>query len=145
MKKLTYLLILAALFMPTLLVAQIEMDDDSETEEIQTDEPLQFFQVREKAQYIGGDDSLRLFIARNMVIPDSVIAGTVVVGFVVERDGSVSNVKIHPYTKTKYTPQMAKACTDVVKKTSGHWTPTKQRDKLVRMYYSLPIRFNTDN
>lgn len=80
------------------------------------------------------------FIVRNLRYPESVvdqnIEGVVYVQFVVERDGTLSNIKIirgvHPYLDNEVIR--------VVKSSQG-WTSGKHKGKPVRVAFTIPIVF----
>ncbi|HHM21774.1 MAG TPA: energy transducer TonB, partial [Bacteroidetes bacterium] len=86
------------------------------------------------------DAKLMEFIYENIVYPavarENNITGTVVVQFVVERDGSVSNVKL--------LRDIGGSCGEEavrVVKMMPPWNPGKQRGRPVRVMFTLPIRF----
>lgn len=64
------------------------------------------------------------------------IQGTVVVAFVVNKDGTLSNLKI----KESINPNLNKEALRVVK-AMPKWTPGKQDGKNVSVKYSIPINF----
>lgn len=64
------------------------------------------------------------------------IEGRVSVAFIVEKDGSLSNVEI---IKTN-APTLNEAALEVMKK-MDKWIPGKQKGKIVRVKYTLPIQF----
>jgi periplasmic protein TonB len=113
-------------------------DDDEDTGEI-----FEMFAVQKKAKFRGGDKRRQEFIANNIEYPpmalDEGISGRVQVEFVVEKDGSVSNVKIRGRRRLGFGCE--EAAMKVVKKMSGMWEPAVQRDRNVRMRFILPIRF----
>jgi protein TonB len=119
----------------------LDIPEDDEPEE--TNEVLEQFQVSEKAEFKGGAIARQRFIAENLEYPQSAIdegiEGRVMVSFVVERDGSVSNVKILGSRRLGF--GLEEAAIDVVKKMSGYWNPAKQREKPVRMRFRQPIKF----
>ena len=65
------------------------------------------------------------------------ITGTAVVSFVVEKDGSISNIEI----VKEIGGGCGKEAARVVNKMPG-WIPGKQRGKAVRVKYNLPVKFN---
>ena len=85
-------------------------------------------------------DSLKAFIERNLVYPqwakDNKIEGKVFVTFVVEKDGSISGVKV---LRDIGYGCGAEAIRVVMK--MPKWKPGKQRGKPVRVQYNLPIVF----
>jgi protein TonB len=103
------------------------------------DAPPPFF-VDEMPEPMGGIDALYAFLKSNLRYPqiarDNGIQGQVLVGFVIERDGSISNVKVD----ASVFPDLDQEAIRVVK-LMPNWKPGKQGGKTVRCSYQLPIRF----
>ena len=109
-----------------------------EEEEVQEQEIFQI--VEEMPAYPGGDAKLMEYVAKNIKYPqiarETGIQGRVFVGFVVEPDGSVSNVKV--------LRGIGGGCDEEamrVVKSMPKWKPGKQRGKAVRVSYMLPVNF----
>ncbi|MBI1305910.1 MAG: hypothetical protein GC181_04765 [Bacteroidetes bacterium] len=127
--------------------AQITVDNPKEPDVQTLDKPdsvllskeFEFFQCDQRAEYKGGDSALTAFIQNNVVMPDSK-TGMVLVQFVIEKDGSVSNVQLHPKSN-QISPNHHQAAIEVVRKTSGNWTPATYQGFNVRMKYLVPVRF----
>ena len=107
-------------------------------EDVQEQEIFQI--VEEMPSYPGGDQKLMEFVAKNIKYPqiarETGIQGRVFVGFVVEPDGSVSNVKV--------LRGIGGGCDEEamrVVKSMPKWKPGKQRGKAVRVSYMLPVNF----
>lgn len=91
-------------------------------------------------QYPGGQIAMMKYIMENMKYPKQAmkegIQGRVAVSFIVEKDGSISDVKpilsVHPL--------LNKEAVRVVK-SMPKWTPGKQNGKPVRVRYNLPVMF----
>ena len=91
-------------------------------------------------QYPGGQIAMMKYIMENMKYPKQAmkegIQGRVAVSFIVEKDGSISDVKpilsVHPL--------LNKEAVRVVK-SMPKWTPGKQNGKPVRVRFNLPIMF----
>jgi protein TonB len=90
------------------------------------------------------DQKLLSFIYANIKYPimaiEGQIEGTVVVSFVINKDGSVGDIKI----LREPGGGCGKETTRIVKmmnKMSEKWTPGKQRGKAVRVRYNLPVKF----
>ncbi len=127
----------------------IETDDDEAFGDLDfedegpedTDEVFKWFQVQEKAAFPGGDAAMDEFIRDNMEIPDIAYeeaeSGTVLVSFTVEKDGSLSNIKITSTREIGY--GVEDAAIKVIKK-MPKWKPALQRDKPARMAFTKPIR-----
>lgn len=91
-------------------------------------------------QFPGGQIAMMKYIMENMKYPKQAmkegIQGRVAVSFIVEKDGSISDVKpilsVHPL--------LNKEAVRVVK-SMPKWTPGKQNGKPVRVRFNLPIMF----
>lgn len=101
-----------------------------------------FIEVPEvEPAFPGGDEALYEYLNKNLVYPrtarDAGIEGTVVVEFVVERDGSLSNV----VAKRKVAPSLDEEAVRVVKSLPS-WSPGKQKGRAVRCIFRIPIVFS---
>lgn len=105
-----------------------DSDDDSNTV---------FIQIEVMPEFIGGLDSLNDFIEKNLKYPPIIdIEGRVVARFVVEKDGSISNIEI--------LKKLGFGCDEEVIrliKLMPKWNPGKTYGKAVRVSYILPIVF----
>ena len=109
-----------------------------EEEEVVEQEIFQI--VEEMPAFPGGEAKLMEYVAKNIKYPqiarETGIQGRVFVGFVVEPDGSVSNVKI--------LRGIGGGCDEEamrVIKSLPKWKPGKQRGKAVRVSYQIPVVF----
>ena len=102
------------------------------------------FIVEKMPEYPGGFEAMSAFINANLVYPqeaiDAGIEGRVFVGFVVEKDGSVSSIKL--LRGIGY--GCDEAAMDVVRK-MPKWKPATQRGKPVRVQYQFPLNFKLEN
>lgn len=108
-------------------------------EEVKVDEEV-FVVVEEQAEFPGGMDSMYAYIVKNLKYPEKAkaegIEGRVFVSFIIEKDGSISNVKI--------LRGIGGGCDEAVVemiKNMPKWKPAKQRGKPVRCQFNLPIKF----
>lgn len=100
-----------------------------------------FIVVEESAEFPGGGDAARIkFLQDNLVYPqmakENGIQGKVYTTFVVERDGSITDIKI--------LRGIGGGCDEEairVIKLMPKWKPGKQRGKPVRQQFNLPIEF----
>ena len=96
--------------------------------------------VEQMPQYPGGDTEFLKFVQSNLKYPIEAqakgISGVVRVRFVVEKDGSIGEVKID----RSLTPECDEASAEAIKK-SPKWIPGKQKDQVVAVWYSIPVRF----
>ena len=93
--------------------------------------------VDKKAQFPGGPDSLKYFIERNFCYPPNWVElqGTVYVRFIVETDGSISDVKVI----RSLDPPMDDEAVKVVR-SMPKWIPAEKDGKAVRSRFLLPVR-----
>ena len=108
-------------------------------------EPVRFVAVK-KAEFIGGNEEMIKFLSENVKYPEDVlqanekganIHGRVYVKFVVEKDGSISDVEV----VRSLHPSLDAESVRVVKLMSGKWTPATEREKPVRSKFTLPFVF----
>ena len=100
--------------------------------------------VYEKAEVMpefpGGEQAMMDFVAKNVTYPkeamEKEISGRVLVGFIVEKDGSI--------TETEVVKGIGGGCDEEavrVVKAMPKWKPGKQKGKPVRVHFMLPITF----
>ena len=115
-----------------------DYDGDSWGEEESEGEADIFQVVEDMPQFPGG--SVQKWIAKNvkypMIAQENNIQGKVFVQFVIEKDGSVSDVKVARSVDTFLDKEAIR-----VVKAMPKWKPGKQRGKPVRVSYTVPINF----
>lgn len=88
----------------------------------------------------GGPAALQQYLKSNMCYPvvaqENGVQGRVVVSFVVERDGSITDVNV----AKSVDPSLDKEATRVVK-SMPKWIPGKQNGSAVRVKYNVPVTF----
>ena len=104
-------------------------------------EELEIFTVVESMpEYIGGDEARMSFLQENIKYPqlarESGIQGTVFVTFVVETNGSVTDVRVLRGIGGGCDEEAVR-----VVKLMPKWKPGMQRSKPVRVQFTMPIRF----
>lgn len=122
------LMMLVLLFSFTTSTAQTKKND------------MVFDVVEVMPQFPGGQIAMMKYIMENMKYPKQAmkegIQGRVTVRFIVEKDGSISDVKpilsVHPL--------LNKEAVRVVE-SMPKWTPGKQNGKPVRVRFNLPVMF----
>jgi len=113
----------------------VELPPVPEEEQVST-----FVQVMPKFQG-GGDDAFSAYVEKNIIYTKRMAdtTGTVFVEYIIEKDGSVTNVKIVP--RRGLTPVLNQAAIDVIKK-SPKWQPGLNNGVPVRVKKISRIRFN---
>ena len=100
--------------------------------------------VLEKAEvmpeYPGGDQAMMKFVSENVQYPEEAkekeISGRVLVSFIVEKDGSIADVKV--------VKGIGGGCDEEavrVVKAMPKWKPGKDKGKPVRVSYMMPFTF----
>jgi len=119
-------------------------------EKVQIEEPKQevkqevtqkiFDVVEQQPSFPGGQSALLSWLSSNIHYPpvaeENGIQGRVVVSFVVEPDGSISNVQV----VRGVDPSLDKEAVRVTK-AMPKWVPGKQNGQAVRVKYNLPVTF----
>lgn len=115
-------------------------------EEIKAPEPPKheenkiFTVVEQMPMYPGGDAALMQYLSSNIHYPavaaENGVQGRVVVGFVVEKDGSITDVNV----MRSVDPSLDREAMRVVK-SMPRWTPGKQNGSAVRVKYQVPVTF----
>ena len=96
--------------------------------------------VEEMPSFPGGQGALMAFLSSNIKYPvvaqENGVQGRVIVGFVVEKDGSISDVKV----MRSVDPSLDREAQRVVK-AMPKWKPGKQNGSAVRVKYTVPVVF----
>lgn len=95
--------------------------------------------VEQMPEFPGGTDSLQLYLKKNIKYHNTNIdiSGVVLIEFIIEKDGSVTNVK--PIVKA--VPELDSEAVRVIEN-MPKWKPGRQQGKPVRVSYQIPIRFS---
>ena len=106
--------------------------------------PLSYDRLTEPTmpEYPGGFEKMFEFIANNLHWPgddDSCIQGRVVVSFIVEKDGSLTDVKV----VRSLDPSFDKEAVRIVK-SMPKWEPGMWNGKPARVKFFVPIRFRLE-
>jgi len=108
--------------------------------EADVEDPMPFSIIEDDPVYPGGLYGLHKFLLDNTKYPvrakDAGILGTVVMSFIVEKDGSVTNVKVVRGLGGGCSEEAIRVISKMAK-----WTPGKQHDKVVRVVCQIQIIF----
>ncbi len=114
----------------------VRKDKDARTEQ----DGAIFTIVEQMPEFPGGMEALYQFLAANIKYPggpDDCVSGKIIVSFVIEKDGTVSDAKV----VRKLHPAFDAEALRVVK-LMPKWEPGRQEGKPVRVQFNLPINFN---
>ena len=96
--------------------------------------------VEQMPSFPGGPSALMEWLSNNVKYPvvaqENGVQGRVVVSFVVERDGSITDVKV----VRGVDPSLDKEASRVVR-AMPRWIPGKQNGSAVRVKYNVPVAF----
>ena len=99
-----------------------------------------FTVVEQMPMYPGGDAALMQYLSSNIHYPavaaENGVQGRVVVVFVVERDGSITDVNV----MRSVDPSLDREAVRLVKN-MPRWTPGKQNGSAVRVKFQVPVTF----
>ena len=97
--------------------------------------------VEQMPEYPGGMEALFQYLSQNVKYPEDAkkqkIEGRVLASFVVETDGSITNVEV---VKPAFPSLDAEAVR--VLSSMPNWIPGKQNGEVVRVKYTVPLVFN---
>ena len=120
------------------LLLMVNTNAMAQSKKIANDKVLEKAEVM--PQFPGGDQAMMKFVSENVQYPEEAkekeISGRVLVGFIVEKDGSVNEVKI--------VRGIGGGCDEEavrVVKAMPKWKPGKQDGKTVRVSYTMPFFF----
>lgn len=109
-------------------------------EEEKVDETEIFVHAEKMPEFPGGTAALFQFLNNNLKYPapsrDNGTQGRVIVQFVVDKDGSINDLVI----VRSVDPYLDKEALRVIK-SMPKWNPGMQRNKTVRVKYTLPVTF----
>ena len=110
-------------------------------EETVEEEAIPFQLVEEKPSFQGGDaNTFSKWAQSKLVYPEIAkengVQGRVTLQFTVEKDGSVTNVKVLRGVDSSLDKEAVR-----VVQSSPKWKPGKQRDRTVKVTYTFPVMF----
>jgi len=112
----------------------------AENSKIAEDNDPPFIIVDQMPQYPGGEQEMLKFIISNLHYPvvaqEMGVSGTVIINFVVDRDGDITNMKVIRSIGSGCDEEAMRVL-DIMPR----WNPGKQAGKPVRVSYSLPFKF----
>ena len=132
MKKVLFMSLMAVLCLTTASAQKTVVSQKNE----------KVFDVAEQMpEYPGGMQALYEFLKENIKYPEDAkkqkVEGRVIATFVVETDGSISNVEVVKHAF----PSLDAEAVSVIQ-AMPKWTPGKQSGKVVRVKYTVPVNFN---
>jgi len=106
----------------------------------QVEENKVFDVVEQMPSFPGGMGALMSWLGQNIKYPviaaENGVQGRVIVQFVVEKDGSITDVKVAKSVDPSLDKEAARVVSAMPK-----WTPGKQNGSAVRVKYTVPVTF----
>lgn len=101
-----------------------------------------FIDYERMPEFPGGYEALNKFLADNVKYPktEACVSGRTIVEFVVNKDGSLSDFRVIKSLGPDFDKEALR-----VLKLMPKWIPGKQKDKCVRVKYTIPIKFDLEN
>ena len=125
--------------MPDDVIPEVDEQDVELVDEASIEEPPELW-TDEMPEYPGGPEALNAFLTREIQYPEVArtngITGTVLIEFIVEKDGRVSNAKV----KVPLFPECDKEAVRGVM-AMPKWKPGKKNGKPVRCFYQVPVTY----
>ena len=123
----------------TEILQQVEVVEET----IEDDAP--FVTAETMPTFQGGDlNTFRNWVQSNVKFPqialENGISGRVILSFVIERDGRLTNIKVLRTPDRSLSEEAVRVLSQ-----SPKWTPGKQRNQVVRVSYTLPVEFRVAN
>lgn len=110
------------------------------SENIEKNTETVFTVVEENAMFPGGQDELIKYLALNIQYPKQAkvrgVEGLVYVSFVVEKDGSLTDIKLLRDIGSGCGQEALRVVQEMPK-----WKPAKLKGETVRMQFNLPVKF----
>lgn len=134
MKRLIFMSLMATCCLTTVLAQKTVVSQKDQKEE-------PFDVVEDMPAFPGGMEAMIQFISNNIQYPADAqkqkVDGRVLVNFVVEKDGSITEVKV---IKPAF-PSLDAEAVRVVK-AMPKWKPGYQKGQAVRVQFTMPINFS---
>ena len=120
-------------------IVSVNVKAKEPAEEIDTDNDA-FNVVEQMPQFPGGEIELMKFLSENVKYPEAAeetgTQGRVIVQFIVEADGSITNVKVLKNVSDEIDAEAVRVINAMPK-----WKPGMQKGQPVRVKYTIPVTF----
>lgn len=121
-------------------VGSFSANDDKKAEAIETDDSNAFDVVEKKPEFPGGAEAMMKYLSENIHYPEAAFKagkqGRVVVSFIIESDGRISNAHVIKNVDNDLDAEAVRVVGAMPK-----WMPGMQDGKAVRVKFAMPITF----
>jgi protein TonB len=143
MKKICLLFV--AMFCTLVMFAQSDGVNTTSNDTVVGDYDYICVEYETLPEFPGGQQELLKYIQENLIYPKLAlkkqIQGRSICQFIVEKDGSISHIRV---VRSSGNKSLDRAAIRVIK-TMPKWTPGRLQGKIVRTTYVLPINFRIPN
>ena len=134
------LVLLVVVFVPARANAQDKKEKTTQTHKDTTTDDKVYEVCEQMPIFEGGDAALMKYLTDSVKYPELAkkhgVQGRVVIGFIVEKDGSLTDVKVLRHVDIALDAEALRVVKGMPK-----WIPGCQDEQLVRVRYNVPVSF----
>ena len=134
------LMLLVVVFVPARANAQDKTEKTTQTRKDTTTDDKVYEVCEQMPIFEGGDAALMKYLTDSVKYPELAkkhgVQGRVVIGFIVEKDGSLTDVKVLRHVDVALDAEALRVVKGMPK-----WIPGCQDEQLVRVRYNVPVSF----
>jgi TonB family protein len=121
-------------------IVELRIVEDKANQGAKENGPVNVAMVEQKPSFPGGDAAMKKWLGENISYPAAAyeegVEGRVTVQFIVEKDGSLSNVQVVRRKHPALDAEAVRVVNEMPK-----WTPGRNNGQPVRVTYNLPVTF----
>ena len=137
------LTLLVIVFAPARANAQDKKEKNTQTHKDTTTDDKVYEVCEQMPIFEGGDAALMKYLTDSVKYPELAkkhgVQGRVVIGFIVEKDGSLTNVKVLRAVDRALDAEALRVVMGMPK-----WIPGRQNEQRVRVKYNVPVSFRLE-
>jgi len=137
------LILLVVVFVPARANAQDKKEKTTQTHKDTTTDDKVYEVCEQMPIFEGGDAALMKYLTDSVKYPELAkkhgVQGRVVIGFIVEKDGSLTDVKVLRHVDIALDAEALRVVKGMPK-----WIPGCQDEQLVRVRYNVPVSFRLE-
>ena len=137
------LVLLVIVFAPAGANAQNKKVKKAQTHKDNTTDDKVYEVCEQMPIFEGGDAALLEYLRENLKYPDKTkdrgVQGRLVIGFIVEKDGSLTDVKVLRHVDIALDAEALRVVKGMPK-----WIPGRQNEQRVRVRYNVPVSFRLE-
>ena len=137
------LVLLVIVFAPARADAQDKRGKTTQTRKNTTTDDKIYEVCEQMPTYEGGDAALLKYLTDSVKYPELAkkhgVQGRVVIGFIVEKDGSLTDVKVLRHVDVALDAEALRVVKGMPK-----WIPGCQKEQRVRVKYNVPVSFRLE-